>query len=517
MSKLILVTILFLLSSCNVWTWFKGKSGSPSSSFYHTDDGSAVVGTAVTASYPSVKMVYAQGAGIEDLALNFTGTILSATSSPSLPTGLSLSSSGTISGTPTSTAALATYTLTLNGTFIVDIDLAVRSSYVVNSTGTTSDSVHGDGFCDDGSGNCTLKGAIEENNNGSNIKDIYLPSGTYAQSGFLTITKTYDINGASENGVIIDGAGGGYRAFMISPTSVQTNNFSNFTLQNYNSPGAGGAFLMQTPTVLTQTFSNLTLDDFVTSDEGAVRVGGSSSHTVTVNNCTFSNNSITGVSRGGVFSIYQGNLDINDSYFFNNQSSGAAEGGAVAATGGTVNIERSLFESNSGAKGGAIHVSTAGTLSINNSTFDSNTSNIGGALYFAAGTHTITSSSFVNNSVTVNNSGAAIFYSAGTTTIVGSIFNNNLDPTDSDTCLGGITDGGFNLEDGTTCSWSVSSGAGAQTMSLGTLSDNGGVTKTIPLNIGSPAIDLGVTGCSSVDQRNKSRVDGQCDAGAFEY
>jgi hypothetical protein len=52
---------------------------------------------------------------------------------------------------------------------------------------------------------------------------------------------------------------------------------------------------------------------------------------------------------------------------------------------------------------------------------------------------------------------------------------------------------------------------------LGVLSDNGGPTWTSPLLPGSPALDGGVDAdCPPTDQRGFFRVDGRCDAGAYE-
>jgi hypothetical protein len=87
-------------------------------------------------------------------------------------------------------------------------------------------------------------------------------------------------------------------------------------------------------------------------------------------------------------------------------------------------------------------------------------------------------------------------------------------------CQGVIVDGGHNLQfPGTSCGLTIAS----VDPKLGTLSDNGGPTQTIPLLPGSAAIGAGDPAvCSSVlknlDQRGFARAtNGTCDIGAFEY
>ncbi len=89
-------------------------------------------------------------------------------------------------------------------------------------------------------------------------------------------------------------------------------------------------------------------------------------------------------------------------------------------------------------------------------------------------------------------------------------------------CTVSLTDGGGNLQypQRTTNLWNDYECLAGQTAVdplLGLLSDNGGPTLSIPLLPGSPAINGGVNApCPTTDQRGYLRVDGQCDAGAYE-
>ncbi len=54
--------------------------------------------------------------------------------------------------------------LTFSGVLLFSPHKALAATFTVNSTGDASDAVAGDGNCDDGGGNCTLRAAIQETN-----------------------------------------------------------------------------------------------------------------------------------------------------------------------------------------------------------------------------------------------------------------------------------------------------------------------------------------------------------------
>lgn len=76
------------------------------------------------------------------------------------------------------------------------------------------------------------------------------------------------------------------------------------------------------------------------------------------------------------------------------------------------------------------------------------------------------------------------------------------------------TDGGGNLGGDGSCH--LASADMKRELDFGELGENGGPTRTVPLLEGSPAIDFGIAGCPSADQRGYERV-GNCDSGAFEF
>jgi hypothetical protein len=515
---------IFLASSCNVLEWISGSSKSGGSAFYESNDhDNTQVGTATKVSYPSISMVYAQNYAIENLALNKNGTVVSASVSPALPAGLSISNDGTIFGTATLTSPETTYTITLNNSHSVSINIAVIDAYIVNSSATADDISPGDGVCETGASNgiCTLKAAISESNNAAATKDIYIPNGTYNTDVTYTISKAYSLNGASDAGVIIDGSAGGFRGFSFAPTSGGSNiRFTNLTLQNFSPSGSGGALALDNANIGVVKLTNVSFKNNAVSSAGAsagaIRINAASSTVHILNSSFVSNSNSNATSFGGAINIFNGSVIIKDTLFFNNSCQTAGgNGGAVSVRGGSLDVDRSLFSANTGQDGGAIHLSAgASTVNINNSTFHSNTSDNGGAIFASTGTLNITNSTFISNTVTLANTGAAVNGTGSTLTVKASIFALNIDTSDSDTCLN-VIDGGFNHDDGTTCSWSASGGTNSANLNLGPLADNGGATQTVPLQAGSPAINMGVTGCTN-DQRNYSRTDGSCDAGAFE-
>jgi uncharacterized repeat protein (TIGR01451 family) len=88
-----------------------------------------------------------------------------------------------------------------------------------------------------------------------------------------------------------------------------------------------------------------------------------------------------------------------------------------------------------------------------------------------------------------------------------------------------VSDGGYNLDDGSSCNFSsVNHSLSNINPLLDPLQDNGGATRTMALEPGSPAIDAippSVNGCGTTittDQRGISRPQGSgCDIGAFEF
>jgi CSLREA domain-containing protein len=221
---------------------------------------------------------------------------------------------------------------------------------------------------------------------------------------------------------------------------------------------------------------------------------------------------------GGVRNF--GTLTLTNTVVTHNGTSG--EGGGIHNTGGVLTIVGSTVSENSSGNGGGI-MNENGAVSITNSTVSGNFAGVGGGIQ-NAGSMTIINSTIAGNSVgSQGGQGSGIANTGLRTTLINTIVAN--DPAGGN-CSGPITtDGGYNIEDGTTCGFTAAtshSNANPGLDPAGLLS-NGGPTPTIGLLLGALPVDLiptGVNGCGTTiptDQRGVARPFGSgCDVGAYE-
>lgn len=107
------------------------------------------------------------------------------------------------------------------GLLVLGADVARAAGFTVTAVADAGDSSPGDGVCDDGAGQCTLRAAIEEANALPGADTITLTAGTYTLSlGELAITSDVVIDG---NGAIVD-ANLASRVFNISGPNLVTLN-----------------------------------------------------------------------------------------------------------------------------------------------------------------------------------------------------------------------------------------------------------------------------------------------------
>jgi len=301
---------------------------------------------------------------------------------------------------------------------------------------------------------------------------------------------------------------------------------------------------------------------------------------VTIGSLIIKEGKTTGYDGGG--GIYNsGILTVTDSVFFANNSQydpfvvGGGAGGAILSSFGTLTITSSIFNGNNAKRGGAIFCE-AGTMSIANTYYVSNTAadlieaGDGGAIYntcalsivnttFSANSAShyggailsdndtnpliITNSTFYENSAVKDAGGIANY---GGLIISNSTFSKNNSPRGSaiNNGLGGVLSlrnsilansvGGVDCikSDSTPEIESINNliettGIGFESCGtpllssdpmLGGLANNGGITPTMALGAGSPAIDAGNDAtCPATDQRGVIRPFGRhCDIGAYE-
>jgi predicted outer membrane repeat protein len=351
-------------------------------------------------------------------------------------------------------------------------------------------------------------------------------------AGPQTIAITFPLFfGPTDPKVTIDGNdtitldGTGTTSGMInvgaSGTSLADVTFKHITLANGNiSTGlnAGGTI---------QNFGRLTLDSITLKNSRAGDAifqepcTGCLTPSLTATHCLFQNNTSSAINMEG------GLASFADSTFTGNTSPTAAAIDVDSNATFTVvmSIDRCTFSGNTATfTGGAIGVqnlNTGSSVTIKNSTFTGNSvtgsTALGAAIYLSASPVTIANCTIAGNTAAA--SGGAIFFSnrKPVTFMNNTIIANNSGGNcrfDSSTFTGG-----HNLQFGdSTCT-----GVTVANPLLGPLADNGGLTQTMALGAGSPAIDGGDGGVAPpTDQRGVLRNDGNgdgivaSDIGAFE-
>jgi hypothetical protein len=336
----------------------------------------------------------------------------------------------------------------------------------------------------------------------------------YMHSGELNVTNTIFQNNRSEN------SSGGAMNLLHSNITITDSLFDS------NEAGYfGGGFYND----------GMIGDDLRDGREGWVR---------SIRN-TFINN--TAMGQGGavfnnmyinrqrnILSTFESNRFINNRV--NNNFKNHAYGGALRVENGPVEIVNSVFSGNVAEReGGALWTGKAASATVANTTFYNNTAlgmtsadGFGGAIKIASsGVFTIANVTIANNYAGYN--GGALWGGGSNVTLyntiiafndAGNTWGENL------SCNRTYRNGGGNIQTAklTPQDRSCVSGILHADPLLGPLADNGGLTQTMALLPGSPAIDLGSDTCPDTDQRGVLRhfdgnYDGlgRCDSGAYEY
>jgi len=274
------------------------------------------------------------------------------------------------------------------------------------------------------------------------------------------------------------------------------------------------------------------------SDSAILNIGGK----LMVDECTLSDNMATSTGGGAIF-VTGGTATmtmITDSTFSGNSSTiaGQAEigGGAILVSSppdnpGSLIITGSTFHRNSSAGDGGAILSLDSVVTIINSTFAHNSAQSGGgAIWDTESSVSITNCTFSNNTITQGQGGAVHNFEADSFSLKGTILSGKAV---GGNCFGTITDAGYNISDDASCGFSGTSRNNTDPkLDPAGLADNGGPTQTIALEVGSPAVDaIPFTSCTdqaampqpvATDQRGVTRPDPEdignpaCDIGAYE-
>ncbi|MBI3782192.1 MAG: right-handed parallel beta-helix repeat-containing protein [Deltaproteobacteria bacterium] len=392
------------------------------------------------------------------------------------------------------------------------------ASFAPNLRADAPDALPGDGICATTTGWCTLRAAIEEANALPGMDEIILISGKYRLSrtlGELVITDDLQIFGGGTLQAKIFGnkpypSGSGNRVVhVLSPANVA---ISNVTIRNSGTQAScGGAALVDPGATL--TFHNVQLARNVsTTDGGAICNLG----TLILSNVQLRRNRVNGGHGAGLYNA--GTATITDMAASANR--GAQLGGAMYNAGGaTLTVQNSTLWRNTALRGGGVWLDSASTATLTSSTILQNFADDSGAGVYNDGTANAT---LLNVTLSRNKAplGAAI---GGTLTKVENvIFNASQTPTDvmaQNNCESpaSVVSLGHNLDSAATCALAATGDLSNTDPLLAALRYGGGLTNTMALLPGSPAIDAGDgVDCPPTDQRGQTRI-GPCDIGAVEY
>jgi hypothetical protein len=409
---------------------------------------------------------------------------------------------------------------------------AYGATFTVNSSADMVDLLPGDGVCDAGGGQCTLRASIQEANLWPGDDTIrFAPSlnsipivltippvdecplygGCFNEaepaSGDLDIMDNLTIVGNGAGNTILQGgaslASSVDRVFeVISPVCYRciTVGISGVTIRYAGSLALQhGGFLINGGALVT------TITDSVISDNRGSGITGHYAGDILIDRVTFARN----VADHGAGLVVRGFGDtvisINNSTFHDNRADDGAGGG----------------------NGGALHVDTPSfdltSPTIFNSTFSGNIAADGCATYTSDGVLRLSNVTVADNCLP-GSGAAAVVASADGEGVGSTAWRNsivvsrpgalNCRTVASPFASGSITSEGYNISSDVSCGLAAAGDAQSTNPLLAALAGNGGPTQThLPLP-GSPAIDTGLpAGFPSTDQRGFVRpVDGNGDA-----
>lgn len=381
--------------------------------------------------------------------------------------------------------------------------------------------VGGQGGAIRNSGLLHVENSIFTNNTG--IEGGAILNNINAQAEIRNSTFSNNIANEINN---LGGAGGAIAS--VGTISIYDSEFTN------NSAAGGGGAVVNAFEGIAIISNNTFIGNSASEDGGGAinNFGG----TVNIAQSTFTNNS---ANYGGA--IIAGDhpngpdttTTISESVISNNQAT-VGGGGVEFDSGTSMTIDKTTISGNTALAGGGVVNVSGNLLTITNSTIATNTSTQspqpGGVLSLHSPVTIKNSTVTGNNHTAVGIQGHAII---SNTTIAGNsgygleVFTYSLTITNSILANNGSFDCRTQWEATVATNQNnlieTNSGCGTPASTadplLGPLADNGGLTQTMSLLSGSPAIDAGNNAtCETNDQRNVSRPQGTtCDMGAFEY
>jgi uncharacterized repeat protein (TIGR01451 family) len=390
-----------------------------------------------------------------------------------------------------------------------------------------------------------LASALANANDGDTLAIQGSCKGTFELAHSLTLTGS--------SGATLDGQGTGT---VVTVDAGNTVAVSDLTITGGSGSSAGGILNNGTVALSDSTVSGNTATPGTSPNFGGGGIANQDGSVALTNSTVSGNSASVGSVRNGVGGILSvgGSVTLTNSTVSGNNATsdvsfsttvgGIAIGGftgpaSLALTGSTVSGNSGSALSD--AFGGILESAPGAHVTVVNSTVSANSasatggpgafSSAVGGISNSGGTLSLTSVTLAGNSVSEPNggflppvAGVSNFFDGSLTAQNGLVAGQSGGPN----CYGftASSDGGYNLEDGTSCGFTAANNSLSNTDPLldpAGLKDNGGPTQTIALQPGSPAIDAispSANGCGTTittDQRGITRPQGSgCDIGAFE-
>ena len=228
--------------------------------------------------------------------------------------------------------------------------LPAGTTIVVDSLGDAPDAVPGDGACDDGTGACTLRAAVDEANLSSDEVIGFSVSGTITVGSVLFLTQPVVVDG---DGVQVVVSGGGTSKVFATGMEIPGGGYGairNLTIADGFDGSTGGAALYNDGTSRGFSLENVTVRDTVAAPGalfGGAVVNGSN---LTISNSTFVGN-IADVTTDGsdVGNIFAGQVQIVHSTF-----TGSSGSSSLATSGIAMDVRNSVISAPAFACSGII-------------------------------------------------------------------------------------------------------------------------------------------------------------------
>ncbi|MBT8491704.1 MAG: glycoside hydrolase family 55 protein, partial [Deltaproteobacteria bacterium] len=272
--------------------------------------------------------VLARGGEIRALEPRVVGEAADFTVTPALPDGLAIDpTTGIIAGIAPELASSSTYTITAGGSLrsaSFELVLDIRTAVEVDSTTDTADLNPGDGICDSGLGDCTLRAAVEEANATGEPVVVTVPPGTYPLASQIQIRAEVAVVGAGTRQTVLDGQ---LMTRVLKSIDGGVAHISDLDIRR--GAGTGGSALEVFNAVA--HLSNVVVAQNIQGGDGGAGLKYTSNAVGTIEYSTIADN--VGDGGGGGLNVNGSTVDIYRTRFVNNSAAG--RGGGLSLFGDT--------------------------------------------------------------------------------------------------------------------------------------------------------------------------------------